>query len=409
MQRRTPLKASLPLSSAAVVFVTLAVGCRVVPDAKDPNAPNEPSSVDSTGAPAAIEASSPGASASAYKDLEKQVDEALRRGATDATAALAELAEIRARTIAVRLKAHGMAADPKGSGTAPAHPERAKGEDASVSDLKHFGAVGFAPNSAGNVAPAAVVLRKIKHARGKLLAKAGRREELVAELAPPGLYSPQIVNGAMRYYQDAESCAPGETVCLEAYRALVKATDGGCRVSPYVSTNFKESGAEAYVCDVENETWYESQKKKKPFFFDLLVRGVAETPKGELVIQGITDVPRNAKTCDGEYQTDKILSATETEIVVERTTWCQGRRTLQLDGRFYVVRLAAGGFAPRAGDSIRVYVRPRDLAIGTRKRVTNVTINRPQLIEVSVPEGTRYRHGTSFEWQFASGSSAAAR
>jgi len=384
-------------------LVALDAGCVVVRPAQDPTTAQDGARPGTDGPSSAYD------DLSAYKDIGARVEAALRRGDSDPTGALAELSELRVETVTTRLGQHGIKADPKGSAMAPEQDPRAERPAESYS--VRFGGEGFfgsARSGDGDKPdPAEALLRKIKHARGKLLAKGGQRDDLLRELAPPGLWSERFrSDGTGRqvlHYQDIESCTPDEAVCKEAYRALVKATDEGCRVSPYVSDNFRDSGAEAYICDFANETWIEGTQDKKPFFYDVRVRGITKTAAGELVIQGASSNPSASKTCDGEYQTDKILSVTDKEIVVERTTWCQGRRTLFLDGYVYVVRLSAGAFEPRVGDQIRVFVRPKDLAVRKLGRVTHVTVNRPLLTQVSVPQGTRYRFGMPFDWQFAGG------
>jgi hypothetical protein len=349
-----------------------------------------------------------------YAELSSRADDALRRGDSDAAGALEELSELRVQVIVARLGQHGIKAAPAADGMAPAQDARA-GHAAFDEASVLFGSTRFARLSEaerGRPDPVHGLLRKLRHARGKLLAAAGQREALIRELAPSGLWSARMQSDGLStrvlHYQDIESCAPDEAVCKEAYRALAKATEEGCRLSPYVSDHFRQSGAEAYICDFINETWLEGTEGKKPFFYDVRVRGIHKTPAGELVVQGASSEASSYKTCDGQYQTDKILSVTDKEIVVERTTWCKGRRTLQMDGHVYVVRLAAGGFEPREGDLVRVFVRPKDVAIRKQGRVSHVTVNRPLLVQVSVPQGTRYRFGTTFDWQFAAGGRGAA-
>jgi hypothetical protein len=389
------------LTSYALVACAMMVGagCVVVKPAQ------EPATEDGSGAGHPAGATTKQDDAAVSKDMDARVDAALRRGETDAPAALAELAELRLQTIAVQLGRHGLKADPKAASSAPTQDPRERAEPSAGSFL--FGSNGFvgsADTSSGAPAPVEKLLRRIKHARGKLLAAAGKRDELVLELAPPGLWQERIESDAVGRrilsYQDVESCAPEETVCKEAYRGLVKATDDGCRISPYVSQVFRESGAEAYVCDFVNETWFPETSKQKPFLYDVRVRAISKTPSGELVIQAASHNPSASKTCDGEYQTDKILSVTASEILVERTTWCQGRRTLMLDGNAFVIRLPKGAFEPRAGDTIRLFVRPKDIAIRKQGRMFFVTVNRPLLTQVNVADGTRYRFGTPFDWQF---------
>lgn len=385
-------------------LVQLEAGCIVVRSPQDPATAQDGAQARPAGP------STPYDDLPVYKDIGARVEAALRRGEADPAGALAELSDLRVQTVAARLGQHGIKADPKASATAPTQDPRAERTSDEYHSVRFGGAGFFGSTRSGDgdtPDPVEKLLRKIKHARGKLLASGGQRDELVRELAPPGLWAERYRSDGMTqqilHYQDIESCAPDETVCKDAYRALVKATDEGCRVSPYVSDNFRSSGAEAYICDFANETWIEGTQDKKPFFHDVRVRGISKTAAGEFVIQGASSNPSSSKTCDGEYQTDKILSVTDKEIVVERTTWCQGRRTLFLDGYLYVVRLPAGAFEPRVGDLIRVFVRPKDLAIRKQGRVTHVTVNRPLLTQVSVPQGTRYRFGTPFDWQFAGG------
>lgn len=343
--------------------------------------------------------------AAVFKDIDARVDAAVRRGESDAPAALAELAELRLQAIVLQLGRHGVKADPKAAVVAPTQDPRERSEPSAGSVL--FGSKGFvgsADATRGEPTPIEKLLRRIRHARGKLLAAAGKRDELILELAPPGIWHERMESDGLGtrilHYQDVDTCAPEETVCKEAYRALVKATADGCRVSPYVSQVFRESGAEAYICDFVNETWFPETPKEKPFLYDVRVRAISKTPTGELVVQAASHNPSTSKTCDGEYQTDKILSVTSSEILVERTTWCQGRRTLMLDGNAFVVRLPKDAFEPRAGDTIRLFVRPKDIAVRKQGRMFFVTVNRSLLTQVNVADGTRYRFGAPFDWQF---------
>lgn len=369
-------------------------GCVVVKPAQEP--------AKEDGQPASAPAKQDGAAA--FKDIDARVDAALRRGETDAPAALAELGELRLQAIVLQLGRNGLKADPKAATVAPTQDPKERNEPSAGSVL--FGSKGFVGADAPRGEPTAVekLLRRIKHARGKLLAAAGKRDELILELAPSGLWRERMESDGLGtrilHYQDVDSCAPDEALCKEAYRGLVKATADGCRVSPYVSQVFKESGAEAYICDFVNETWFPETPKEKPFLYDVRVRAISKAPSGELVIQAASHNPSSSKTCDGEYQTDKILSVTSTEILVERTTWCQGRRTLMLDGNVFVIRLPKDAFEPRAGDTIRLFVRPKDIAIRKQGRMFFVTVNRSLLTQVNVADGTRYRFGAPFDWQF---------
>lgn len=381
---------------AALALATSA-SCVVVKSPKD--APSNGSSEsEGNGAAGASESAQ-----AAYKDLDARIDAAIASGQANAAGAIDKLAALRVETITTKLREHGVDADPNGPGVAPSQDPRQPIASTSSSPL--FGTPSFAGEQAARPQSVAKLLRKIRHARGALLASMGKRDALLRELAPAGLWSDRIQSDGMGgrenlHYQDVERCAPEEARCKEAYRALVKESGGGCRVSPYVSAQFKESGAEAFICDFANESWMTDTQGKKPFFYDVRIHGLSKTPTGELVIQGGSWAPSSTKTCDGEYQTDKILSVTDREIVVERTTWCKGRRTLQLDGRAFVVRLAAQDVELRVGDSIRVFVEPKELHLRKKGRMTYVTVNRPLLTQVNVGDATRWRFGSRFDWQF---------
>lgn len=324
-----------------------------------------------------------------------RIDAVVAKGDSDPAGAARELSDLRVEMYAAWLRAHGRDVSPSKPSNAPEHPFRRNwGEDQATT----------VPNLvAGTDLPddkeLRRILRNLQQERARLLGKAARKDDLIRELAPTNTHSADWMAVAMRKgSMPVVACRledPPTSTCRQAFDAFEKVAPKAC-----FNTNREES-----VCYMNSATLIAD--RVNPYnegaagFVDTIVFGVEALPNGGYRVRGDGWDPHDSRECVGEFQTDKIVSVTDSTIWVERTTWCQQIKKHKESGINVVITLSPGlPIAPRAGDTLLMFVKPADVSHQTAGRVKTITIKNPLVVELSVPEGIRFARGVVLDWQF---------
>jgi hypothetical protein len=250
--------------------------------------------------------------------------------------------------------------------------------------------VSAGPEQTSWVGFAKLLLSRTIYSRANLYLGMGKDAEAARELAP-SLFTTGPGDVAVPLLDCDRESAPS---CLQTVAAFVAKLPNLCA----------RVGGVNYACRrlVEDDLLAPALKTEasKIVFVDAVVSSATKGGDGSWTIVGTDYSPDSLKDC--ATPAPKSTDPRAIWAGAEHDTWCANIKGAKLKGVkvTYTTKADDVPIDVHVGDSVRFIVEPKKVNSTKKGDVTMVTVPDALVSEVAVPDGTRYRWGSNFDWQF---------
>lgn len=252
------------------------------------------------------------------------------------------------------------------------------------------------PASAGPVQTAwigfaKILLSRTIYSRTNLYLSMGKDAEAARELAP-SLFTTGPGDVAIPLMDCDRESAPS---CLQTVAAFVAKLPNLCA----------RVGGVNYACRrLQEDDLLAPTLKTEPskiVFVDAVVSSASKGADGAWTLVGTDYSPDSQKECATPVA--KSGDPRAMWAAAEHDSWCGMVKGAKLKGVKVVYSLKPDDAVPvevHQGDSVRLVIEPKKVTSTKKGDITTVTVTDALVSEVATPDGTRYRWGSNFDWQF---------